>query len=77
MGVYMDAFGKVKNNLRERINAIPGLITEPIETVVEGIEEIVSLRPVKGITHIVEHTGDGVVHFVDKQADITRRWMGP
>jgi len=76
MGVCMDAFGKVKSNLRDRINAITGLITEPIETVVEGVEQIVSLKPVKGITHVVEHTGDGVVHFVNTQADITRRWMG-
>lgn len=72
----MDAFGKVKSNLRERINAIPDLITEPIETVIEGVEKVVALQPVKGMTYIVEHTGDGVVHFVNKQADITRRWMG-
>jgi len=72
----MDAFGKVKSNLRERINAVPGLITEPIETVVEGVEKLVALQPVKAATHVVEHAGDGLVHFVEKQADITRRWAG-
>jgi len=73
----MDAFNKVKSNMRDRINAIPGLITEPIETVLEGVEKLVALQPVKAVTHVVEHTGDGVVHFVNTQADITRRWAGP
>jgi len=72
----MDAFGKVKSNLRDRINAVPGLITEPIETLVEGVEKLVALQPVKAVTHVAEHAGDGVVHFVNTQADITRRWGG-
>jgi len=25
---------------------------------------------------VAEHAGDGVVHFVNTQADITRRWGG-
>jgi len=73
----VEAFSKVKGNLRDRINAIPSLITEPIETVVEGVEKLVALQPVKAVTHVVEHAGDGVVRFVNTQADITRRWGGP
>jgi len=68
--------GKVKSNVRERINAIPDLIIEPADTIVEGIEKLISLQPVKAVTHVVEHAGDGVVSFVNKQADITRRWWG-
>jgi len=70
------AFDKIKSNVRERINAIPALITDPVETVVEGVEKLVALQPVKAATHVIEHAGDGVVSFVNTQADITRRWMG-
>jgi len=72
----MGAFDQVKSNVRERINAIPDLITDPIETVVEGAEKLIKLQPVKAATHIVEHAGDGVVRFINTQADITRRWAG-
>jgi len=72
-----EIFGKVKSNMRERINAIPDLITKPIDTAVECVSKVVSLQPVKAGTYAIEHAGDGVVSFVNKQADITRRWIGP
>lgn len=66
---------KVKTNLRDRINAIPLLATKPLDTVIASAEKLVSLQPVKAVTNLVEHAGDGVVSFVNTQADITRRWM--
>jgi len=66
---------KLKTNIRDRINAIPVLVTKPLDTLVTGAETLISLKPVKALTYVVEHTGDGVVSFVNTQADITRRWM--
>jgi len=66
---------KVKTNIRDRINAIPVLVTKPLDTLVTGVETLVALKPVKAVTHLVEHAGDGAVSFVNTQADITRRWM--
>jgi len=71
-----EILGKVKSNVRERITAIPVLVTKPMDTTIEGIGKLVSLQPVKAVTYIVEHAGDGVVSFVNTQADITRRWIG-
>lgn len=71
-----EVFEKVKSNMRERINAVPDLVTKPVETVIESGRKLVSLQPVKAVTHLIEHAGDGAVSFVNKQADITRRWMG-
>jgi len=67
---------KVKTNVRERINAVPDLITKPAETLWGSAEKLISLQPVKAITYLVEHAGDGAVSFVNRQADITRRWWG-
>jgi len=71
-----EIFGKVKSNMRERINAVPDLITKPIDTLVESAGKVVSLQPVKAVTYAIEHAGDGAVNFINKQADITRRWIG-
>jgi len=71
----MSTVTKVKTNVRDRINAIPVLVTKPLDTVVASVEKLVSLQPVKAVTNLVEHAGDGVVSFVNTQADITRRWM--
>ena len=68
--------GKVRSNVRDRVNAIPDLITKPIDTVMSGVEKLIAVQPVKAVTYVVEHVGDGAVSFVNKQADITRRWMG-
>jgi len=67
---------KVKSNVRERISAIPVLVTKPMDTAIEAVGKLVHLEPVKAVTYVVEHAGDGVVGFVNTQADITRRWMG-
>jgi len=74
--VLPETLGKVKSNVRERINAIPDLVTKPMDTVLEGVSKLVSLQPVKAVTYIAEHAGDGAISFVNKQADITRRWVG-
>lgn len=66
---------KLKSNLRERINAIPDLVTKPLDTLVTSVEKLISLQPVKAVTYLAEHAGDGAVSFVNKQADITKRWM--
>jgi len=71
-----EILGKVKSNVRERINAIPDLVTKPMDTALESVGKLVSLQPVKAVTYAVEHAGDGMVSFVNKQADITRRWIG-
>jgi len=70
-----EVVGKVKNNIRDRINAIPVLVTKPLDTLVTGAETLISMKPVKAVTYVIEHTGDGVVSFINTQADITRRWM--
>lgn len=66
---------KLKSNFRERINAIPDLVTKPLDTVATSVEKLISLQPVKAITYLAEHAGDGAVSFVNKQAEITKRWM--
>jgi len=66
---------KLKTNIRDRINAIPVLVTKPLDTIVTSIEKLAALQPVKAATNLVEHAGDGAVSFVNTQADITRRWM--
>jgi len=71
-----EIMAKVKSNVRERISAVPVLITKPMDTALESVSKIISLQPVKAATYLVEHAGDGVVSFVNTQADITRRWMG-
>jgi hypothetical protein len=71
----MEIAGKIKTNLKDRINAVPGLVTTPLNNIVTSVEKLVSLQPVKAATNLVEHAGDGVVDFVNTQADITKRWM--
>jgi len=71
-----EIMAKVKSNVRERITAIPVLVTKPMDTAIEAVGKLVHLEPVKAVTYVVEHAGDGVVGFVNTQADITRRWMG-
>lgn len=66
---------KLKSNIRERITAIPDLVTKPLDTVATSVEKLISLQPVKALTYLAEHAGDGAVSFVNKQADITKRWM--
>lgn len=71
----IEVTNKLKTNLRERINAIPDLVTKPLDTFVTSVEKLISLQPVKAVTYLAEHAGDGAVSFVNKQADITKRWM--
>jgi len=66
---------KLKTNVRDRINAIPVLVTKPLDTLVASAEKLIALQPVKAVTNLVEHAGDGAVSFVNTQADITRRWV--
>jgi len=66
---------KLKTNVRDRINAIPVLVTKPLDTLVASAEKLIALQPVKAITNLAEHAGDGAVSFVNTQADITRRWV--
>jgi len=70
-----DITDKVKSNMRERINAVAPLITTPFETILTGVKKVISMQPVKGVTYVLEHAGDGTVNFVNTQADITRKWM--
>jgi len=70
-----EVMGRVKTNVRDRINAIPVLITKPMDTLVAGVENLVALKPVKAVTYVAEHAGDGMVSFINTQADISRRWM--
>jgi len=44
---------------------------------VTSVENLIALKPVKAVTYMAEHAGDGVVSFINTQADITRRWWGP
>ena len=71
-----EIFTKIKSNVRDRINAVPVLVTKPIDTVIEAAGKVVHLEPVKAVTYLAEHAGDGAITFVNTQADITRRWMG-
>jgi len=74
--VVMNEFvTKVETNVRERINAVPVLVTKPMDTLVTSAKLLISLKPVKAATNLLEHAGDGVVSFVNTQADITRRWV--
>ncbi len=66
---------KVRTNIRDRVYAVSDLITKPIDTFFGSVEKLVSLQPVKAVTNLVEHAGDGAVSFINKQADITRRWL--
>jgi len=65
----------IKRNARDRINAVPILVTKPMDTVLESVSKVIALQPVKAATFLLEHAGDGVVSFVNTQADISRRWM--
>jgi len=67
---------QLKNNLRERVGAIPVLVTRPMDTVIESFGKLVAMEPVKAAMYLLEHAGDGVVSFVNTQADITKRWIG-
>jgi hypothetical protein len=66
---------KVEGNLRDRINSVPVLVTKPIDTIMNSAKLLISLKPVKAATNLIEHAGDGAVSFINTQADITRRWV--
>jgi len=66
---------KVETNVRDRINAIPVLVTKPMDTLMNSAKLLISLKPVKAATNLLEHAGDGAVSFVNTQADISRRWV--
>jgi len=61
--------------VKDRISAVPVLITKPIDTVMTSAKLLIGLKPVKAATNLIEHAGDGAVSFVNTQADITRRWV--
>lgn len=66
---------KVEMNVKDRINAVPVLITKPVDTLTTSVKNLIALKPVKAVTYAIEHAGDGVVSFINTQADITRRWI--
>jgi len=72
MGEIID---KVQRNIRDRIEAVPELITTPIDTVTDGIDKLLELKPVKAVTTVAKKAGDAAIKFVERQAEITRRWV--
>ncbi len=66
---------KVKNNVRDRINTVPVLVTTPVDTVMTAGRELIALKPVKALTTIIRNAGNGVAQALDTNADITRRWF--
>lgn len=67
---------KVERNIKDRIDAVPDLITTPIDTITDGVDKLLELKPVQAVTTIAKRVGDGAIKFVERQAEITRRWLG-
>jgi hypothetical protein len=66
--------GKLKRNVSERFNAInviPNNVQSEANALVAGLTD---MKPVKGLTNFGRLLGNGVFDFVDRQAEITRRW---
>jgi hypothetical protein len=67
---------KVQNNVRDRVNAL-NLIVEGAEKDVSSfIDHLLKLEPAQAVTDFGKAKGEGVLNFVEKQAEITRRWLG-
>ena len=71
-----DILRKVQNNVRDRVNSI-NLIVEGAEKDISSfIDHLLRLEPVQAVTEFGKAKGEGALNFVEKQAEITRRWLG-
>jgi hypothetical protein len=66
----------IKSNVKDRVEALT-IIPDNFATGLSvGVDRLTELKPVQAVAEFAQHLGDGVFKFVDKQAEITRRWAG-
>jgi hypothetical protein len=66
---------QIKANMRDRVNAIT-LIPDNVAREADAIVgNFTALKPVKAVTDTGKLLFEGVLDFVQRQADITRRWI--
>lgn len=66
---------QIKANVRERVNAIMFVPDNVVSMASTAVDDLTSLKPVKAVTDTGKLLGNGLLDFVQKQADITRKWL--
>jgi len=65
---------RLKTNLKDRVYAlmdIPNNSVDMVETIIAKSKET---KPIQGIIEAAKKAGEGVLEFLRKQCEITRRW---
>lgn len=66
---------QIKANMRERLDAIK-LIPDNFGRIADAVvTNLTALKPVKALTDTGKLLGEGTLDFVQRQADITRKWV--
>jgi len=66
----------LRTNLRDRLTAFT-LITEGAEKDLSVfVERLTRLEPVLAVSGLAKLKGEGILNFVERQAEISRRWLG-
>jgi hypothetical protein len=66
---------QIKANLRERMNALMLIPDNAVSMVSTAVDGVTALKPVKAITDTGKLLGNGLFDFIQKQADVTRKWL--
>jgi len=69
-------FGKnIKENVRDRLAAID-LIAQGAEKDVEVfVQHMKRMEPLQALVDLAKEKGDGSLSFLEKQIEISRRWL--
>lgn len=67
---------KVKSNLTARIESVKVIPDNAVTTGRIFMDKITELKPVQAVVGVASHLGDGVLSFINKNAEITRQWIG-
>ncbi len=71
----MDIASKVQNNIKDRVTAV-NLIVEGVQKDISSVmDRLRKLEIARAFTDFGKYKGEGVLNFIERQAEITRRWL--
>jgi hypothetical protein len=71
----MDLAEKVQSNIRDRVTAVNLIVEGAQKDISSVMNRLRKLELARAFTDFGKYKGEGVLNFVEKQAEITRRWV--
>lgn len=65
---------KVKDNLRDRLNAVTVIPENCVSMAETFMRETKETKPLQGLFEALKKVGNGTLEFLRRQCEITRRW---